>query len=159
VVVIPADVADELLGQTVAPEAELVRLDGVHAELDGIAGAAPLWPRVTEQPVREEAEMEGFFSQCRLHALGSETGMRQADFAAAGGHVGENGPGGRGARHRDGTVARAQLQTHAGEGRVVFVTYITDEHWPSRCVYGGRELLLFCGRRPRFTRTKLPQTK
>ena len=46
-----AEIADEFLLQSVAPEGKLIRFDRVNPELRFFTGAYPLWPDVTEQAV------------------------------------------------------------------------------------------------------------
>src|SRR5207249_12263862 len=75
VVVVPADVADELFLEAIAIEQQLVRLDGVDAKLHRVAGAAPLRPGVAEQAVGQEAEMDRGAAKGDADTLGAEAGL------------------------------------------------------------------------------------
>src|SRR5437870_6130877 len=83
-VVIPADVAHKFFAIAIAPQAELVRLDRVDAELDRVSGAAPLWPGIAEEPVGKKAELDGSSGAKRhRNTLGAVASLIQTNLIIA----------------------------------------------------------------------------
>src|SRR5437763_10789815 len=52
-IVVPADVANELLVQAIAPQPKLVCFDGMHTELHRLTTTAPLGPGVAKHRIRQ----------------------------------------------------------------------------------------------------------
>src|SRR5262249_54362833 len=135
VVVVPADIAHELLAQTVAPQPELVRLDGVHAELDAVAAAAPLRPRVAQQAVGQQPERHRAVADGGAHPLGTEPGPAQANLKVAGRQVRVHRAGSPRLRGSPQAAGAAELQLHTRQGRVLLVADKAYQHRspPSPC--------------------------
>src|SRR5262249_46589466 len=132
VVIVPADVTDELLVVAISPQAKFVRLDSMDPELDGVAGPAPLRPGVAKQAIRKQTKVHRPGIRKRgLHALGAEARLAQADLIVAGGKVRIDRARGRGTGDDPRTVRAAQLNQNVGQGGVILVTDIAQEHDPT----------------------------
>src|SRR5215510_1116710 len=85
--VVPADHADQFLPQSVPPQAELILLDRMHAELGSLARAYPLRPHVAQQPVREEPKLVRCIGQIGTDNLGAKAWFAQSDAIRPAGQV------------------------------------------------------------------------
>jgi hypothetical protein len=128
-VVKPTDVAQIILAQAVAPQGQLVGLDGMDAELDGVSALAPLRPCIAEETIGEKAKMRRpMRGNLDLNALGPITAPGEAHFARPSGDIGVDSAGRGGADDDRRPLPGADFHLHIGQGRVVFVANITDKH-------------------------------
>ena len=90
VLVKPADLADELLADAISPEAQVIGLDRVNAELGLLACLQPFGPGVAEQTVGEQTKLVGLAQlscDLQLNALGAEAGLLKGDLVLACGQL------------------------------------------------------------------------
>src|SRR5262249_54091456 len=123
------EAADELLAQAIAPQLELVGHDGMDAELTGLAALHPLGPGVAEQAVAEEAKVMRQPDAWRhADAFAAEARLLQGDLVFGVGQIGVHGAAGAGAGLEGIAALVGELERDVGEGDVVFIADVTDEH-------------------------------
>ena len=94
-----------------------------------VAGGAPLGPAVAEQAVGQQAEVyRPAGGHVGVDALGAKPGPGEADLVAAGGQVGIDGAGRGGADDGAGAAGALELQGDVGQGGVVFVADVSNQH-------------------------------
>ena len=129
VLIEPAEHAQELLVATVSPKRELVRFDGVHAELGTLAAFHPLRPHIAKQAIGEQPEL---IRCCAVDldsdALGAEPGLVERDAVPSRFDVRDHfAPRGR-VRDRYRFPVPIDLDRHIGDRHVSLIADESNQH-------------------------------
>src|SRR5262249_16943864 len=129
VLVEPAEAPDELGRPTVAPQLQVVLLDGVYAELAGLTAADPFGPDVAAQPVGKEPELVRRRDGHRHPAsFRPEAGPLQGDGVAPGREVEVHRAGRPGAGLPRPAAVVDEFERDVVQGGVAFVAHVSDQH-------------------------------